>query len=170
MAYAPVGPVLPLAQPAPPPLNGSQRALLAALVYSPLALVGYLVYLYGPGNVCMAGPFCGFATLPSPLQAFLMLLGAVLLWLLVTLGSPRLLAAIPWQSGFAVSVRALTEYRLVRPLLGIYGGTLALALLVELFTGRLNPGALILGTVSAYVCLRCAFARPPLPSAPPTYA
>src|SRR5579863_5370936 len=82
MTYVPVGPALPLASP-PPPLNGSQRALLAALVYNPLALVGYLLYLYGPSNVCMAGPFCGFATLPSPLQAFLMLLGAVALWLLV---------------------------------------------------------------------------------------
>src|SRR5579884_2829923 len=38
--YVPVGPALPQATP-PPPLNGSQRALLATLVYNPLALVGY---------------------------------------------------------------------------------------------------------------------------------
>lgn len=168
--YVPVGPALAQMPPAPPPLNGGQRALLAVLIYNPLALLAYLLYLYGPGQSCVAGPFCGIGNLPGILQAFLLLVVAGLLWGLITLGLPRLLEAIPWQSPFARGIRALTEYHLVRPLLGIYGAILVLGLLVALFTGRLTPAALIFGAISAYVCLRCAFSRPLIvPPAQPTY-
>lgn len=165
--YVPIGPALPQM---PPPLTGEQRALIATLLYNPLALVAYLLYLYGPGESCVAGPLCGIGNLPGILQAVLLLVAAGLLWSLVTLGLPRLLDAIPWQSSFTRGVRALSEYHLVRPLLGIYGGILALGLLVALFTGRLTPAALIFGAVTAYVCLRCAFSRPLIvPPAQPMY-
>lgn len=168
--YVSAGPALPQMMPVPAPLNGGQRALLAVLIYNPLALVAYLLYLYGPGESCVAGPICGIGTLPGILQAFLLLVAAGLLWALVTLGLPRLLEAIPWQSPFTHGVRALTEYHLVRSLLGIYGCILVLGLLAALFTGRLTPAALIFGAVSAYVCLRCAFSRPlVLSPAQPTY-
>lgn len=168
--YAVPGRPLPQPQPAPPPLNSRQLTLLAVLVYNPIALVAYLLYLYGPSTHCVAGPFCGFGGLPGILQAILMLLGAGLLWGLVTIGLPRLLAATPWQSSFARGIRALTEYHLVRPLLGIYGGVMALAWLVELFTGHLTAPALIFGGITAFACLRCAFSRDPAPPvAQPTY-
>lgn len=168
--YISARPALAPMPPAPPPLSGSQRSLLAVLIYNPIALVAYLLYLYGPSTSCVAGPFCGISNLPGVLQAFLLLVAAGLLWGLVTLGLPRLLDAIPWQSPFTRGVRALTEYHLVRPMLGIYGGILALALLVALFTGRLTPAALIFGSVTAFVCLRCAFSREVVvPRAQPTY-
>jgi hypothetical protein len=151
---------------APPPLEGRRQALLAALVYNPLMLGAYLLYLYGPGNSCVAGPFCSFGALPTVVQAILLLLGAGLLWMLITVGVRWLLDATPWHSWFARGVRALTEYRLVRPLFGIYGSAILVGLLVGLFMWRLTPAALIIGGSTAFVCLRCALGRVPV-STPP---
>lgn len=140
-----------------PPLDGRRRALLAVLVYNPVMLAAYLLYLYGPSNSCVAGPFCGFGELPGLVQGMVLLLGAVLLWLLISTGIRWLLEVTPWQSRFARALRDITEYRLVRPLFAVYGGAMVLALLVGLFTWRLTPAALILGSATAFVCLRCAF-------------
>jgi hypothetical protein len=151
--------------PAPPPLEGRRQALLAALVYNPLMLGAYLLYLYGPGNSCVAGPFCSFGELPTLVQAILLLLGAALLWMLITVGVRWLLDATPWHSWFARGVRAVTEYRLVRPLFGVYGAAILVGLLVGLFMWRLTPAALIIGSFTSFVCLRCALGR--VPVAPP---
>jgi hypothetical protein len=159
---------LPQPVPAPPPLDGRRRALLTVLVYNPVMLVAYLFYLYGPSNSCVAGPFCGFGELPGLAQGMLLLLGAGLLWLLISTGIRWLLDVTPWQSRFARTLRAITEYRLVRPLFGLYGGTMVLALLIGLVTWRLSPAALILGSATAFVCLRCALGRVPAPLVPAT--
>jgi hypothetical protein len=158
-------PPMSLAQPmpAPPPLDGRRQLLLAALLYNPVMLGAYLLYLYGPGNSCVAGPFCSFGELPSPVQGMLLLLGAGMLWVLISVGVRWLLEATPWHSAFARSVRAVTEYRLVRPLFGVYGSAIVVGLLVGLYTWRLTPAALIIGGVTAFVCLRCALGRVPAP-------
>jgi hypothetical protein len=131
-----------------------------------VALAAYLIYLYGPADHCIAGPACGFVTYPPLLQGVLLLVVAVALWLVVNVIVRHTLEAPGWHGRIVRGVRAVSEYRLLRPLLGIYGVAMVVALLGGLFYGRLTPAALIFGGVSAFVCLRCALARPLPPVVP----
>lgn len=151
--------------PPAPPADPRRRALLAALLYNPLALVGYLVYLYGPADRCVAGPVCGFGALHPLLQGFVLLIVAVVLWVGVSFLIRRTLETPGWHGRWVRGVRAISDYQHIRPLLGLYGATLVVALLVGLFSWRLTPAALIFGGVAALVCLRCAFAPEPPPPA-----
>jgi hypothetical protein len=164
-AAAPSRPVIPPA----PPLDRPRRGLVAAMIYNPAALIGYLIYLYGPADHCIAGPACGFVDYPPLLQGVMFLVVAGALWLLVNFIIRRTLEAPGWHGRIVRGVRAISEYRLLRPLLGVYGAAMLLALLGGLLYWRLTPAALIFGGVSAFVCLRCAL-WPELPAAAPMIA
>ena len=129
-------------------------ALLAALLYNPPILTGYLLYQYGPNTSCVAGPLCAFASFPAPLQVVAILAGSLLLWLLLYLLVARGLE-LPrrQQSGFQRALSDLSAFRTVRPLFAGYSAVLALALVVALANHRLTLPIFVLAAVSVAVCL-----------------
>jgi hypothetical protein len=140
-------------------------ALLAAMLYNPLILLGYLIYTYGPTN-CVAGPLCRFDTFPSVLQVLLILTGCGLLWLLLYVVVERALEAPrSRQTRYERLLSSMSAYPTMRPLLAAYGAALLLALLVALYTHHASAPAVVVGTFTAIVCLNGALSdrrpRPP---------
>jgi hypothetical protein len=140
-------------------------ALLAAMFYNPLILLGYLIYTYGPTN-CVAGPLCRFDSFPSVLQVLLIIAGCALLWLLLYVVVERALEAPrSRQTRYERLLSSMSAYPTMRPLLAAYGAVLLLSLLVALYTHRASAPAVVVGTFTAVVCLNGALAgrRPRLP-------
>ena len=135
-------------------LVSPRLALLAAMLYNPPILAGYLLYQYGPNTSCVAGPLCAFDSFPAPLQVLAILTGSLLLWLLLYLLVARGLE-LPrrQQSGFQRALSDLSAFRTVRPLFAGYGAVLALALVVALANHRLTLPIFVLAAVSVAVCL-----------------
>ncbi|MBF6592240.1 MAG: hypothetical protein IVW57_17145 [Ktedonobacterales bacterium] len=152
--------------------DGVRLALLAAILYNPLILVGYLLYLYGPSGRCVAGPLCDFGDYPGFLQIVVLLIGVWLLWLLLVVGVRRVLEAPGWHGRLTRWLRALSDHDSVRELLGVYAVALILALVVALLAGDLTPTTLILGAFTAGVSVRAALIRdePGAPAAVPVSA
>jgi hypothetical protein len=142
-----------------PPVEPVRLWLLTAILYNPPILIGYLLYLYGPSQRCVAGPICQFGTYPGYLQIILLLAGAYMLWLLMVVGVRRLLVWPGWQARPARALRAISEYESVRELLGVLGVLLMVAMVLALLGHRLTPTTLILGAFTAGVAIRAAFVR-----------
>jgi hypothetical protein len=135
-------------------LISPRLALLAALLYNPPILAGYLLYQYGPNVSCVAGPLCAFDSFPAPLQVVAILAGSLLLWLLLyLLVARRLELPRRQQSGFQRALSDLSAFRTVRPLFAGYAAVLALALVVALANHRLTLPIFVLAAVSVAVCL-----------------
>lgn len=135
-------------------LISPRLALLAALLYNPPILAGYLLYQYGPNVSCVAGPLCAFDSFPAPLQVLAILAGSLLLWLLLYLLVARGLE-LPrrQQPAFQRALSDLSAFRTVRPLFAGCGAVLALALVVALANHRLTLPVFVLAAFSAAVCL-----------------
>jgi hypothetical protein len=151
----------------------ARLGVLAAILYNPLLLVGYLLYLYGPSAHCVAGPLCKFGTYPGAIQIVLLLLGIWLLWLLLVVVVRRILEAPGWQGRLTRWLRALSDYESVKELLGAYAVALLVVLLISFMAHVLTPTALILGGFTAAVSIRAALLRDlprDLPHEAPTLA
>ena len=126
-------------------------ALLAAMLYNPLILIGYLVYAYGP-TTCVAGPLCHFDSFPGPLQMLLILAGCALLWLLLyVVGERALEAPRARQNRYERVLSSMSDYPTMRPLLAGYGAALTLALLIALYTRHATAPAAVVGAFTAIV-------------------
>jgi hypothetical protein len=151
-------------------LVSPRLALLAAMLYNPPILAGYLLYQYGPSVSCVAGPLCAFDSFPAPLQVLAMLAGSLLLWLLLYLLVARGLE-LPrrQQSGFQRALSDLSAFRTVRPLFAGYAAVLALALVVALANHRLTLPIFVLAAVSIVASLYGALGsqQSPLEAATP---
>lgn len=132
--------------------------LLAAIFYHPAILIAYLIYLYGPANVCVAGTLCGFGGYQALLQALVILAGCALLWLaLYTLVYRSIVAP---NGGVAANfLRDLSAYPLIAPLLRVYGFVLLVGLLLAVLARHLTIPALVVGGFGALVCFYCAGAQ-----------
>ena len=134
--------------------------LLAAIFYHPAILIAYLLYLYGPGNVCVAGTLCGFGTYPGIVQGLVILAGCALLWLALYTLVYRAIAA-PGGGAAAGFLRDLSAYPLIAPLLRVYGLVLLVGLLLAVLARHLTIPALVVGGFGALVCFYCAGQRGP---------
>jgi hypothetical protein len=140
--------------------------LLAALLFNPIVLIAYLLYLYGPVRTCVAGSLCSFGSFPAGTQALLILAGCAALWLLLYALVLRAIEAPGRGTGLVRLLRDLSRYERIRELLLVYGALLALLLVVALLTGRLTMPAFVVGAFGIFVCLHCANAEPAEEEAP----
>ncbi len=141
-------------------LFSPRLALLAALLYNPIVLAAYLLYLYGPVNTCVAGSLCSFGSYPALTQALLILAGSTALWILLYTFVLRAIESPGRGTGIVRLLRDLSRYERIRELLLIYGALLALLLVVALFTRRLTMPSFVVGAFGIFVCLYCANAHP----------
>jgi hypothetical protein len=157
-------------------LFSARFALLAAMLYNPVILIGYLVYSYGP-TTCVAGPLCHFDSFPGALQMLLILAGCALLWLLLYVVVERALEAPrARQNRYERLLSSMSAYPTMRALLAGYGAVLVLALLIALYTRHATAPAAVVGAFTAIVSYSGALAgrrpraaprpRPPRPAAP----
>ncbi len=136
-----------------PGLFAPRLALLATVLYNPVILIGYLVYLYGPVSSCVVGPLCSFDQYPSIIQVPLLLASALLLWLVLALSLQRAIEAQgPRQPALLRALAALSDYRRIRDLLLLYGVLLGAALILGLQRHAMTLPAFVLGSVTALVC------------------
>jgi hypothetical protein len=146
----------------PPVPSRSRRplrlALLATLLFNPIILVGYYLYLYGPGNTCVAGSYiCGFGDYPAILQVAIILAGCVAIWFLLYLLA-RWLVDTPYgeRNALVRGLRAITDTSTMRPLLLVYGLLLVIGLVVGLVKRQLSPPIVVLCLFTAFACLHSA--------------
>lgn len=152
-----------------PGLLSPRLALLAAVLYNPVVLIAYLLYLYGPATRCIAGPLCSFDEFPGIVQVPLLLASALLLWLLLYLFAQRAIEDPgPRQPLIYRVLAAISDFSGIRELLLIYSSGLAVALVVGIARNTMTLAAFILGCFTAVVCLYAALgAQPRDPNAPP---
>lgn len=142
-------------------------ALLATALYMPVILIGYALYLHGPTD-CVAGPLCSLGQASAFAQALLIALGFLLLYVI----GVRPLAALlderqPAQSEVARTLRRAARFETIRPLLAIFGGLVALTLLVGIGLRTLTFPAFVIGaSVAALLFTLAALAEPPASSSP----
>ena len=153
-------------------LFSARLALLAAALYNPVLLIGYLLYLYGPMNACVAGPLCSFGSFPALAQMGLVLLGSLFLWFALYVLVLRAIEAPGRKGPVLRRLRDLARYELVRELLALYGTLFTLGLIISYLTRRLTPVAAVMGVFGVFVCFYCVHAtreRPvqTAPAAPP---
>jgi hypothetical protein len=146
----------------PPMPNLSRRppglALLATLLFNPIILVGYYLYLYGPGNTCVAGSYiCSFGDYPAIVQVGVILAGCLAIWFLLYLLA-RWLVETPYSERNALvhGLRAITDVSKMRPLLLVYGLLLVVGLIVGLVKRQLSPPIVVLCLFTAFACLHSA--------------
>ncbi len=165
------------------PLDGGpfspRFALLVAMLYNPLILIGYAIYVYGP-TTCVAGPLCRFDTFPGVLQVLLVVAGCTALWLLLYAIVERALdVPSQRQTRYQRLLASMSAYHALRPLLATYGAALALGLLIALYTHHASAPAAVVAAFTAAVCAYAAlsgrsratlqmFRTPPGPPLPPT--
>lgn len=136
-------------------------ALLAAALYMPLILLGYALYLHGPTD-CVVGAVCSLDTWPAFAQGLLLALGFIALYFV----GVRPLAALlddrqPAQSDLERTLRQAAHYETIRPLLAIFGGLIALLLIVGLVARTLTFPAFVIGVgVMALLFILAALGEP----------
>jgi hypothetical protein len=163
----PSGPVTPAGPVPREGLFSARLALLAAALYNPVLLIGYLLYLYGPVNTCVAGPLCSFGSYPALAQMGLVLLGSLFLWFALYVLVLRAIEA-PGRKGPVLRwLRDLARYELVRELLALYGTLFTFGLIVSYLTRRLTPVVAVMGVFGVFVCFYCVHAtrERPVPAA-----
>jgi hypothetical protein len=146
---------LPMPRPSRRPLR---LALLATLLFNPVILVGYYLYLYGPENTCVAGSYiCSFGDYPAIVQVAIILAGCLAIWFLLYLLA-RWLVETPYgeRNTLVHGLRAITDTSKMRPLLLVYGLLLAIGLIVGLVERQLSPPIVVLCLFTAFACLHSA--------------
>lgn len=151
----------PTATPPRPPGQRRRLAWLAAILYVPIILLVYALYLYGPME-CVAGPFCALGEAPGIVQVLLLALGFSALYFV----GVRSLAALlderePERSAVTRVVRQAARFETIRPLLAIFGGVLTLSLLVGLIARTLNLSAFVIGAGIAALLFSLALVEAP---------
>jgi hypothetical protein len=143
----------------PPP----RPSLLATVLLNPIILVGYYLYLYGPGNTCVAGSLiCNFGGYAAVLQVGIILAGCLMIWLLLLLLSRWLVATPHGDRNLAIrGLRGITDTSRIRPLLLAYGILLVLALGVGLLKHQVNPPIAVLCLFTIFACLLSALGNRP---------
>jgi hypothetical protein len=157
MSPGPNSTTIPSRAPASAPADGGpfspRFALLAAMFYNPLILVGYTLYAYGP-TTCVAGPLCRFDTFPGLFQVLLIAAGCALLWLLLFVAVERALEAPhARQTRYERLLSDMSDYPALRPLLAGYGSALLFVLFVAVYTRHASAPAVVVGAFTAIVCL-----------------
>jgi len=147
----------PVAGGAPP--RAPRVTLLATLLFNPIILVGYYLYLYGPGNTCVAGPvICGFGNDAAIVQIAIIVVGCVSIWLLLSLLARWLIKARYGERNvLAHGLRALTNTSNIRPLLLLYGLLLLAGVVVSFLKRELSPPTAALSLFTVLACLHSAW-------------
>jgi hypothetical protein len=148
-------PQLPAAEPSRRP---PRLALLATLLFNPIILIGYYLYLYGPGNTCVAGSYiCSFGNYPAIVQVAIILAGCLAIWFLLYLLAHWLVeTAYGERNALVRGLRAITDTSKMRPLLLVYGLLLVIGLVVGLVKRQLSPPIVALCLFTAFACLHSA--------------
>jgi hypothetical protein len=139
-------------------LRPPRLSLLATVLLNPIILVGYYLYLYGPGNTCVAGPLvCNFGEYAAILQIGIILAGCIAIWLLLFLLA-RWLVETPHgeRNQLIRGLRAITDTSKIRPMLLAYGLLLALGLSIGLVKHQINPPIAVLCLFTIFACLHSA--------------
>jgi hypothetical protein len=133
--------------------------LLATLLFNPITLVGYYLYLYGPGNTCVAGPvICGFGDDAAIVQIAIVLAVCATIWLLLLLLARWLVGARVEERNVLVrNLQALTNTSTIRPLLLIYGLLLLAGVTVAFLKQELSPPIAALSLFTVFACLQSAW-------------
>jgi hypothetical protein len=133
--------------------------LLATVLFNPIILVGYYLYLYGPGNTCVAGPvICSFGDDAAIVQIAIIIAGCVAIWLLLFLLARWLVEARYGERNILVrSLRAITNTSSIRPLLLVYGLLLLGGLIVGFLKKELSPPIAALCLFTVLACLHSAW-------------
>jgi hypothetical protein len=133
--------------------------LLATLLFNPIILVGYYLYLYGPENTCVAGPvICSFGNDAAVVQIAIIVATCVAIWLLLSLLARWLVEARYGERNVVVrSLRALTNVSGIRPLLLIYGLLLLAAVVVSFLKRDLSPPIAAVSLFTVFACLHSAW-------------
>jgi len=129
------------------------------LLFNPIILVGYYLYLYGPGNTCVAGPvICGFGNDAAIVQIVIIAVGCVTIWLLLALLARWLVEARYGEHNVLVrSLRALTYTANIRPLLLLYGLLLLAGVVASFLKRELSPPIAALSLFTVFACLHSAW-------------
>ncbi|PWT78576.1 MAG: hypothetical protein C5B60_00965 [Chloroflexi bacterium] len=143
----------------PPP----RLSLLATVLLNPIILVGYYLYLYGPGNTCVAGSLiCNFGEYAAVLQVGIMLAGCLVIWLLLFLIARWLVETPHGDRNLVIrGLRGITDTSRIRPLLLAYGILLVLGLSVGLLKHQANPPIAVLCLFTIFACLLSALGSGP---------
>jgi hypothetical protein len=138
-------------------------SLLATVLLNPIILVGYYLYLYGPGNTCVAGSLiCNFGEYAAILQVGIILAGCLVIWLVLFLLA-RWLVETPHgeRNPLIRGLRGITDTSRIRPLLLAYGLLLMLGLGVGLLKHQINPPIAVLCLFTIFACLLSALGSGP---------
>jgi hypothetical protein len=141
------------------PRHTPRVTLLATLLFNPIILVGYYLYLYGPGNTCVAGPIiCSFGDDAAIVQIAIIVAGCLAIWFLLFLLARWLVEARYGERNVLVrSLRAVTNTSSIRPLLLVYGLLLLGGLIVGFLKKELSPPIAALCLFTVLACLHSAW-------------
>lgn len=142
----------------------SQRrrlALLAATLYMPVIVLGYVVYLYGPTQ-CVVGPFCSLVTAPGIVQLLLLGLAFGGLYFFTARFLTHLLdGSRPARSEVERVLRRAARFENARPLLVIFATIIIATLLWSTFARLLTLPAFLFGGAIAALFIWLALAAEP---------
>lgn len=148
-----------------PDMLAQPLVLLTGLVTNVVFLVAYGLYTYYPIQRCLVGPLCQFESFPLWNQVGLILLAYGVMWVLLFIFAARALEETGRRGNFLVeTVRALSRFQPIRPLLLFYGVALLLGLLAVFLLSSLSAPLITVVAVTAIVCFwgsRERAARPP---------
>jgi hypothetical protein len=149
----------PRSQPATAARRAPRVTLLATLLFNPIILVGYYLYLYGPGNTCVAGSvICSFGNDAAIVQIVIIVAACAAIWLLLSLLARWLVEARYGERNVLVrSLRALTNTSSIRPLLLIYGLLLLAGVVISFLKRELSPPIAALSLFTVFACLHSAW-------------
>ncbi len=136
---------------------------LAALFLAPTLVVGYGIEEYFASHVCSLGWWCGIDLLPGPMQAFIIWLTFLLLWLIAfVFGVGPLEIRLMPGAGSRAAVPsgpigrfffAISDVRRMSHLLMLFGGMALVGLIVGYRTNRFTPVAFAVGAVVIVVAV-----------------
>ena len=142
--------------------------LLTGLITNVVFLVAYGLYNYYPSQRCPVGPLCRFESFPLWQQAGLILLTYGVMWVLLFIFAARALEETSRRGNFLKeTIRALSRFQIIRPLLLVYGLLLLACLVVALLFSGLNVPLITVVVVTAGVCFWGSRTRTDRPATDP---
>lgn len=133
-------------------------ALFTLVIYNPLILIIYLIYLYWPSQSCVVGALCGFDRFPGMLQLLLVFMGGALLWLLLYVFLMRAIESPGAKDPVTRALRDLVDYRRVRLLLAISGVLLVVLLFLTIVNGHATWITTPVALFTAATCFLAVYA------------
>jgi hypothetical protein len=140
--------------------------LLAGIIYTPAALIGYgfkVYYLSPQSQACAFGQLCYIETLPSSEQVALIWLGFLVLWTLVyLLGRKALGGPIPPRPyTLAGRLYAVSQFQPARHILGIFGLAALAGIVVATVERQTDPAGFAMAAIVIFVAARVLAYGPP---------